>query len=200
MTSEGKTPLNVQFGAYGGFQSFFGLANLTDANANFFGVPDYASTMTFELVTNVAPSPFPKVEDLGVRFFFRNGSASNDSEPIAYPLFGQQNTTLSWNDFAAGINKFAVGSQAHWCEACGNSTGVCASGRANASSTSAKDGEGGGGSGGISKVVAGVIGAMVTMAVILGVEALIMLVAGLRLVSKKNMLAGVRDDAMAPKA
>ena len=35
--------------------------------------------------------------------------------------------------------------------------------------------------------MAGVIGAMVTLAVILGVEALIMLVGGLRLVSKKKM-------------
>lgn len=162
-------------------------------------MPDYASTMTFELVTNAAPSPFPKVEDLGVRFFFRNGSAGNDSEPIAYPLYGQQNTTLSWNDFAVGMKKFAVGSQADWCEACGNSTGVCASGRANASSISAKDSEGRGGSGSISKVVAGVIGAMVTLTIILGVEALIMLVAGLRLVSKKRMHAGTREDAMAPK-
>lgn len=39
----------------------------------------------------------------------------------------------------------------------------------------------------MSKAVAGVIGAMVTLAVILGVEALIMLIAGLRLVSKKRL-------------
>ncbi len=35
--------------------------------------------------------------------------------------------------------------------------------------------------------MAGVIGAMVTLAVILGIEALLMLVAGLRLVSKKRV-------------
>lgn len=38
-------------------------------------------------------------------------------------------------------------------------------------------------------MVAGVIGAMVTLAVILGVEALVMLVTGLRLVSKKRLAA-----------
>lgn len=44
-------------------------------------------------------------------------------------------------------------------------------------------------SGSISKAVAGVIGAMATLAVILGVEGLILLVGGLRLVSKSSLAA-----------
>lgn len=205
--------VNVQFGAYGAFQSFFGLANLTslpvvdtDAEGSdevrFAGIPDYASTMVFELVTNASvPSSssgdFPSPEDVSVRFLFHNGTASparagNDdsgSVPKPYPLFGQTSLTLPWTDFVAGMNKFAIGDQEHWCRACGNSTGVCAS---VASSSSGSSGEGGdaGGSGakggGMSTAVAGVVGAMVTLAVILGVEALVMLVAGLRLVSRKR--------------
>ncbi len=38
VTGAGKAPLNIQFGAYGGMQSFFGLANLTQANPDFYGV------------------------------------------------------------------------------------------------------------------------------------------------------------------
>ena len=191
-----KTLLNIQFGAYGGFQSFFGLANLTDTNPDFFGVPDYASTMTFELFTTVAPSPFPAVSDLSVRFLFHNGTTSNASAPVAYPLFGQQSTSLSWNDFVKGMKNFAIGDQKTWCQACGNSTGVCADSSTPAPSASST---GSSSSGGISKAVAGVIGAMVTLAVILGVEALIMLVAGVRLVSKKRLSGGAREGAVAPK-
>jgi hypothetical protein len=45
------------------------------------------------------------------------------------------------------------------------------------------------GGSGISTAVGGVIGAMVTLAVVLGVEALILLVAGMRVVRKKSLAA-----------
>ena len=202
VTTGGKNPLNIQFGAYGGFQSFFGLANLTNTNSDFYGIPDYASTMTFELFTTASPEPFPALEDLGVRFLFHNGTTGNNSVPVAYPLFGQSNTTLSWNDFVKGMDAFAVGSQSQWCEACGNSTGVCASPQSNPGPVvGGGSGSGNGGSGGISKAVAGVIGAMVTLAVILGVEALIVLVVGLRLVRKNRVGGGAgTGNTVEPKA
>jgi hypothetical protein len=175
-----KSKLNIQFGAYNSFQSFFGLANLTNLGPDWTGVPDYASTMTWELFTNGSADPFPSSDDLNVRFLFHNGTTNDSSTPTAFPLFGQSSTVLSWNDFANGMEKFAIGDQQSWCQACGNTTGVCAG---NASATGGNNGESNGG-GGPSPVVAGVIGAMVTLAVILGAEGLIMLLAGLR-VSKK---------------
>lgn len=161
--------------------------------------------MTFELFTDVAPTPFPTVDDIQVRFYWHNGTTGNTSTPTAYPLFGQPNLALSWKDFATGMKKFAVGSQADWCSACGNSTGVCASSiltspSSGGKSGSAASGGGGGGGGGVSKPVAGVIGAMVTLAVVLGVEGLIMLLAGMRLVSKKRLGAGAREGAVRAKA
>ena len=62
-----KGKLTIQFGAYATFLSFFGLANLTEASADFFGIPEYGSTMTFELFTTTAtdsissnaPTKFP---------------------------------------------------------------------------------------------------------------------------------------------
>ena len=74
------------------------------------------------------------------------------------------------------------------------------SGGKGGSGASSSSSGGGGGSGGVSRPVAGVIGAFVTLAVVLGVEALIMLVAGLRLVSKKRLGAGAREGAVRPKA
>ena len=162
--------------------------------------------MTFELFTDVAPTPFPGVDDLQVRFYWHNGTTGNTSTPTAYPLFGQQSLTLGWNDFVTGMNKFAIGSQSAWCNACGNTTGVCASSSLTSPSSGGKAGSGatssgsGSGSGGVSRPVAGVIGAFVTLAVVLGVEALIMLAAGLRLVSKKRLGAGAREGAVRPKA
>ncbi|ETN44556.1 uncharacterized protein HMPREF1541_10226 [Cyphellophora europaea CBS 101466] len=194
ITSAGKSKLNIQFGAYAGMLSFFGLANLPAANPDFTGIPDYASTLTWELVTNatVSGTTFPSTDDISVRFLFHNGTTSNTSQPVEYPLFGQSRSPLPWNDFVTSMASFSIKSQADWCKACGNSTGVCSSESLDGSgdggsSASATSKSGGGGGGGISKAVAGVIGAMVTLAVILGVELLIMLVAGLRLVRKKKL-------------
>jgi hypothetical protein len=209
ITGKGANKLNVQFGAYAGMFSFFGLAGLLQVNPDFYGVPDYASSLTWELVTNatVSSTSFPSADEISVRFLFHNGTTSNISEPTAYPLFGQSETVLPWNDFVTGMNQFAVGSQGQWCNLCGNSTGVCApsalsgsgsSGPANSSSGTTSSSHSSGG--GISKAVAGVIGAMVTLAVILGAEVLIMLAGGLRLVHKKRLAGGSPAGSATAKA
>ncbi|KAJ9617211.1 hypothetical protein H2200_000932 [Cladophialophora chaetospira] len=193
ITGKGKNVLNIQFGAYAGMLSYFGLANLTAASTDFFGVPDYASSLVWELVTNatVSNTSYPTEEDISVRFYFHNGTTSNISEPIEFPLFGTGRSPLPWSEFIASTGKFSIGTQAQWCTACGNSTGVCSptalgDGSSSSVGTSSSDG-GSGHHGGISKAVAGVIGAMVTLAVILGLELLFFLVGGFRLVSKKRL-------------
>jgi len=185
--------LNIQFGAYAGFLSFFGLSNLTQASKDFYGIPDYASTMVWELVTNATATTtsFPPTDEISVRFLFHNGTTSNISEPVAFPLFGQSQTLLSWNDFVDGMNKFAIGSQSAWCIACGNSTGVCSpsvlSSSPSGSSGPSTGSSGSNNGGGISKAVAGTIGALVTLGVILGAELLIVLLGGLRVVSRNRL-------------
>jgi len=173
ITSSGQSKINVQFGAYASFFSFFGLAQLPAANTDFYGIPDYASFMTFELVTNSSVTPFPVASDISVRFLFHNGTVSNSSEPAPYPLFGQQETLLPWTTFVSEMNKFAIGNENQWCSACGNTTGVCATIQASSPSHNS-----------ISTAVAGVIGAVVTLAVLLIGAALIMVVGGLRLVKR----------------
>ncbi|PYH65055.1 histidine acid phosphatase [Aspergillus vadensis CBS 113365] len=189
ITSKGKTKLNIQFGSYGTFLSYFGLAQLPAADVNFTGIPDYASSMAWELVTNSTSSEFPSTSDISVRFVFHNGTlneSKNDS-PTEYPLYGRSSATIPWSDFERLSTKIAVTSQSQWCQACGNTDGQCAaySTSSNTTSTSAPQQKS---SSGISRPVAGVIGAMVTLAVILGAEALLLLVGGFR-ITKKGAVA-----------
>lgn len=208
ITSKGKTKMTIQFGAYNAFQSFFGLADLTSVNQEFYGIPDYASNMILELYTNGTASPFPSsTDDLRVRFLFHNGTTNSSSTPQVYPLFGSNQQNLSWSDFTNGMNKFAVGDQASWCSACGNTTGVCAmasspSGNGSSGSSSGSSGSGSDSGNGLSPAVNGVIGAMVTLGVILGLEALILLLGGYRLVSKKRLVPHneVNGNGVATKA
>ena len=201
--------LAVQFGAYSNFQAFFGLAGLPAVNVDFIGVCDYASAMMFEMFTNtstaVTTANYPSPDDVYVRFLFHNGTTSNFSEPVAYPLFGSDQEVLSWNDFQTHMNSFALADTQSWCTACGNTTGICAA-YAPSSSTSSESGSRNSSSksdNGLSPAVNGVIGAMVTLAVVLGLEALIMLIFGLRLVSKKRLQGAnslVSPGSAEPKA
>ncbi|KAI1160539.1 phosphoglycerate mutase-like protein [Nemania serpens] len=196
-----KLPVHIQFGAYGIFASFFGLAKLPAVSDDFTGVVDYAASMAFELVTNatVGGKSYPSPDDISVRFLFSNGSAA-ELTPKAYPLFGQEETLLPWARFLSEMNKFAVGDTADWCRVCGVTTGACAS----TSSGSGSDGNGGSTTGttspngnAISLPVAGVIGALVTLAVVLGVEGLIYVLSGMTLIKKSTLAAQVGAGAAA---
>ncbi|ORY17634.1 histidine phosphatase superfamily [Clohesyomyces aquaticus] len=184
----------IQFGAYASFLSFFGLAGLPKANVDFTGVPDYASSMVFELFTtkDVPTGTFPTTSDLQVRFLFHNGTASNSSEPTAYPLFGGSETAIPWTTFSNSLSKFAVKTTEDWCTKCGNTTGTCAAYAPANNNPSAPNGNGNRNAGGshMSAAVGGVIGAFVTLAVVLGGLAAFMLLAGFRLVSKQTLAGG----------
>ncbi|KAF4453829.1 acid phosphatase [Fusarium austroafricanum] len=192
--AEGKkaSKVNVQFGAYAAFMSFFGLAGLNKVNSDFTGVVDYASSMAFELVTNATN---PTADDVSVRFYFANGTASEHT-PKMFPLFGKDETTISWNDFKSGMSDFAIKDTNHWCKLCGNTDGTCASSDDNSASSESHSG---GSGNGVSKPVAGVIGALVTLVVILVVQAAVLLLGGLRLV-KKSTLAAAGEKGGAVKA
>lgn len=199
ISSQGSKPaLSVQFGAYATFMSFFGLADLPAVNGDFRGVVGYASSLVFELFTSTdVSSGFPKDEDLKVRFLFHNGTATNTSEPVAYPLFGSNTNELSWKDFQAGLAKFAITSTQQWCEKCGDKTGKCA---AYAPKTDATT-QSAGGKGGMSPAIGGVIGAFVTLAVVLGTMAAVMLIGGFTLAKKrKNGERGVGGENVETKA
>jgi hypothetical protein len=177
----------IQFGAYATFFSFFGLVDLPKANADFMGVPDYASSMALELFTNTDVSNgFPATQDLQVRFLFHNGTASEGSQPTVYPMFGGSSNSVSWTQFSEKLGSFAVRDSESWCKKCGNSDGKCAQfSSSSKGNTNAQGGEKQGG--GMSPAIGGVIGAFVTLAVVLGSLAAVMALGGLMVVSKKKM-------------
>jgi len=168
VSSKGKLKFSLLAGSYDNFMASFGLMNLTSANADFYGLPIYASTMSFELFTEADTASFPtNIDDLNVRFLFRNGSDAGTT-PIVYPLFGGTATSLSWNEFSAQIKARAIISVGQWCSACNATQSFCPADSGSSSTTpsvSGTDNEGNG-SGGISNATAGVIGAVVTLAVV----------------------------------
>ncbi|CAI6333247.1 unnamed protein product [Periconia digitata] len=195
--------LGIQFGAYATFLSFFGLVDLQKTNVDFTGVPDYASSMTFELFTDkeVPSDGFPGNDDLQVRFLFHNGTASNNSQPTVYPLFGGNSNAVSWNDFARGLGEFAVSTTEGWCKKCGNTDGTCAQYVEGGKGDGAQTQQSKGGSGSsMSPAIGGVIGAFVTLAVVLGALGATMLLGGFTLVSKKALQSRTGGTSEAVKA
>ncbi|KAL4978947.1 histidine phosphatase superfamily [Aspergillus desertorum] len=197
VTSKGKVKLHVEFGSYGTFLSYFGLANLPAVDVAFTGIPDYASSMVWELVTNSTSDSFPSSDEISVRFAFHNGTMTGSSStPLTYPLYGQSSATIPWSTFVEQTEKIAVRTTQQWCDVCGNTDGQCASSGGNSDSGNAStDSVSGSNGDGISKGVAGVIGALVTLAVILGLEALFLLLGPFRL-AKKGMDAGVAEGTV----
>ncbi|EEP79163.1 conserved hypothetical protein [Uncinocarpus reesii 1704] len=174
--------LNVQFGAYATFLSFFGLTQLPKAHNDFNGIPDYASTMAFELVTNASTSSFPDASDISVRFLFHNGTISPGNKPSEFALFNQPKTVLSWSEFTSQMEKISLVSQEAWCTACGGTSGDCASSNAGPKPNATTH------DGSLSTAQAGVVGAMVTLGVILAAQSLFMLVGGFRFVRRSNIV------------
>ena len=181
----GAPKFNIQFGAYGTFMSFFGLAQLPKASNDFEGITNYASSMAFEMYTT-SSAAHPSEDEISVRFLYSNGTAS-DTGLKSFPLFGQQSTSLSWSAFKTGMAKFSITDTQHWCSMCGSTSGQCAANAtASGESPTTTNSNDNGNGNGISKPVAGVIGALVTLGVILGLELLAMLVFRLRLVRKSS--------------
>ncbi|CAI7634271.1 unnamed protein product [Penicillium manginii] len=191
ITSGGKSKLNVQFGAYASFLSYFGLAELPATTVNFTGIPNYASSMAWELVTDDEGTEIPATSDIRVRFVFHNGTSIEGSTQLqAYPLFGQSMVELPWAQFVDETKRIAIQSQEDWCQTCGNSTGICASSSGAGDNSSSTSSAGSRSGREMSLGVAGVIGAMITLGVLFGLFILSMIVFGLRFVPK-SAVAGI---------
>lgn len=195
ISSKSAQKIGIQFGAYATFLSFFGLAQLPAASSDFTGIVDYASSMTFEIFTEKdVDAGYPAVEDINVRFLFSNGSAGYVGQE-AYPLFGQEQTVIPYTTFKSEMEKFAIGSAQRWCTECGVTSGSCAAYAGNSELKAASSQR----KGGMSLPIAGVIGALVTLVVIIGAQTAIMLMGGMRVVSKKQMAANAAAAALAEK-
>ncbi|KAK3290415.1 histidine phosphatase superfamily [Chaetomium fimeti] len=116
--------LTVLAGSYDTFLAFFGRARLTDASDQFFGLPDYASTMAFELFTPGETNDESMDRSaLRVRFLFRNGTAGALRQ---FPLFGTGKVELPWAEFEREMQQIGVGSAEEWCGLCRSEAVFCA--------------------------------------------------------------------------
>ncbi len=175
VTTQGALKLSILAGSYDTFLSFFGLANLTDISGDFRGLPNYASTMTFELFTDNNMTSFPSnISDLRVRFLFMNGT---DSALTAYPLFDGKDDSMAYNDFKTAFNTRAINTAADWCTRCKSSSPFCSQNSttpSKSSTTAATTATNS--SSKLTLVQAGVIGAMTTLGVVALLAAILFLV------------------------
>ncbi|CZR63309.1 uncharacterized protein PAC_13206 [Phialocephala subalpina] len=161
--------LSIQFGEYASFLSFFGLAAPPSASVNCTRITAFASSMAFELVTNATITP---------------SSSRESTDPL--PFFRTTSPGLPWPTFLSEMQIFAIGNQTAWCATGGNGSTACTTSSSTSPSSSSSLTPTGSGKGGIGPVAGGVIGAMVMLAVILGVEAVVLLIAGLRVMRERG--------------
>ncbi|KAI9809757.1 MAG: hypothetical protein M1825_000190 [Sarcosagium campestre] len=204
IASEGASAkMSLLFGGHEAFLAFFSLAQLTDRRETFTGLPGFGSSMVFELfsISNSGSnsSDFPSEDDLRVRFLFRNGteggssgsgnSTGNEDDLTAYPLFARpiNQLDMSWTEFKTGMTAIMTPTTGDWCDSCGSIAPFCAYYGTDDSvwiNVQGGDGSGTGGgrrrSSGMSAQVAGVIGAAVTLAVLILAVAVAMLLFGVR--------------------
>ncbi|TVY35660.1 hypothetical protein LSUB1_G006321 [Lachnellula subtilissima] len=172
--------LTLMFGSYEPFLSFFALSGLSTGPAAqaFNSLPQHGSVMAFELFSNPTNSTglntseyFPTLDELFVRFFFRNGTNSTDTEHshlTQYPLFGRGNSEvdMSWTDFVDDMSDIALYKIEDWCTSCGAVNLFCEAIETNTSeSTDQQTTSSTAHKNSLSPAIAGVVGAAVTLAV-----------------------------------
>ena len=198
VTSQGSgaAKLSVFVGDHEPFLGFASVSQLASRYPAFQGLPGYSAVMAWELysVTNASDgnsASFPSIDDLWVRFLFRNGSddlSSDDNDLISYPLFNRDpdQTEMSWTDFVSLMSSVAVGSVDDWCGRCNSQTLFCLGiGSLESNSTSS------GNSNTLSNAVAGVIGAVVTIGVFLILVLLAIVLGGVRFHTARSPLTSI---------
>ena len=175
--------LNLLFGSFQPIVEFSVLTGLAMEKRELSEIPEPGSSMVFEMFskTHDENQEYPSSTDLFIRFFFRNGTGSS-SQLVPYPLFGASDTlNLSVDDFMENMQNISISSPADWCSMCQNDGMFCA-----AYSNLEAGGDGTiavnriATNRGMKPVLAGVIGAIVTLAAASIILALFMLFGGVR--------------------
>jgi hypothetical protein len=142
-------------------------------------IPEFASALIFELFTtgdNTADNP----DNLWVKFSFHNGTQGyQDDTPQTYSIFrnGPSRDTITWREFSESISRVAIRQSSDWCLTCSSQSLFCPTvDTTNTPLTSPQNSHSK-----VSPVVAGVIGAAVTLAVAALLFGLAMLLGGIRL-------------------
>ncbi|KAF2189481.1 phosphoglycerate mutase-like protein [Zopfia rhizophila CBS 207.26] len=196
-TNGNSHPLSLLFGEHEPFISLFSLMELEFLNSGFMAIPPFASSMVFELFSmGSGNDDFPSDEkDLWVRFYFQNGT-DYEGSLRSYPMFGRgpSGTDMPWLEFQDMMSRIMTNTLSDWCQQCSAPSIFCW-GVDNSTlnilvpNRNQK----------VTPAVAGVIGAVVTLAVAGLLFALAMLVGGIRFhrvnSSKKSDLGGFKGSA-----
>jgi hypothetical protein len=168
-----EAKLSLLFGSLEPIVAFSILTGLADINEDLSHLPNPGSSMVFEMysITDNDRGAYPNLNDLYVRFLFRNGSDSSSRLSI-YPLFGgDDDGKLSWKDFFRNMQRVSVLSIEDWCSMCQSDLPFCTTHLEEPRAAKSV----------MKPAVAGVIGATVALAVAGIIFALLMLVGGFRL-------------------
>ncbi|KAK1832696.1 histidine phosphatase superfamily [Podospora conica] len=165
--------LNLAFTTVETFVAFFALSGLVtgDHAAEFKPLPEQGGMMVFELFSIGGNSTvYPSTDDLWVRFLYRNGTDPTDKLQD-FSLWGAKETRMPYKTFASAIQGVGINTIADWCRTCGSYTLFCSGLK-----STGKGGREPVARPGLSPAVGGVIGAVVTIAVVgLGLLAAILL-------------------------
>ncbi|KAJ5587287.1 Histidine phosphatase superfamily clade-2 [Penicillium hispanicum] len=155
--------------------SLIGLAS--DRQPNFYSRPAKGASLVFELFSfeadEVDPS-YPGSDNLYVRFFLHNGTDSA-TKFTPYPLFGNgpSQTYMRYSEFESELETFSVQSTQEWCLRC-NSPSLFCTGVLESHDSAPK------GKKRMAPAVAGVIGAVIMLAIIGTAAAIGFFLCGLR--------------------
>lgn len=173
--------MTLLFGSFEPMVAFAALADLVSPqNAAFYNVPGPASSFIFELVSMQGEETdvYPNTSDIYVRFLYQNGTDA-DSSLVEYSLFGlsPSQSPIPFLDFAAGLEKFLLYDVADWCTACASFSVFCPAFLGTNTTTGLLSS----GHRGLSPAIAGIIGAVVALAVAALLFGAVLLLGGVRL-------------------
>ncbi|KAI1624462.1 acid phosphatase [Exophiala viscosa] len=177
--------MTLLFGSFEPMVAFAALANIvSEQNAAFYDVPEPGSSFIFEMLSmqDGETTSYPNMSDIYIRFLYQNGT-DDFASLVEYPLFGLSPSAspISFLDFAAGLEKFLMYDVADWCTACASFSVFCPAFLDSNTTYSPTTGTVSSGHTRLSLVVAGVIGAVVTLAVAALLLSAVMILGGVRL-------------------
>lgn len=177
------SPLTFFFGEQDAMVSLMSLMMLDSQSPGFKSIPPYGSAMIFELFSTGDSAEMPSdPNDLWVRFYFHNGTDS-DNEPLrSYSMFnsGRSMTDMPYGEFYTILSTIGMQGLSDWCKSCSSPSLFCIGADGSGVTLVVPTPQERPKKDAISPVVGGVIGAVVSLVVAGLLFALAMLLAGIR--------------------
>ncbi|KAF2745419.1 phosphoglycerate mutase-like protein [Sporormia fimetaria CBS 119925] len=188
-TPQQSPPVSLLFGDYKPLTSVFSLLqiNSRQPTPDFRSLPPHASAIIVELFSTGPDPAFPNdVEDLWVNLHWHNSTEGFEGKLQAYPIFAAapRASDMRWSEFERLVQGVSTEGVGEWCDVCESSAVFCsgvdgfveAGGREGGALRDGRVRE----ENGVSKTVAGVIGAVVALVVAGVLFALAALLGGVR--------------------